>query len=119
MEDEQYAVIYGYLEHVTYPAGLTKLKIFVLRIYRSYRNYKLFKDKLFYKYVGKYVEAVPLKDESAVSVARGIYKVYCRQGAPVHIISDQGKEFVNQVAIYNSYIFMSMHAWLCTYDIHM
>ena len=33
MEDEQYvARIYGYLEHVTYPAGLTKLKILVLRI---------------------------------------------------------------------------------------
>ena len=38
-----------------------------------------------------------LKDKSAVSVARGIYKVHCRQGAPVHIINDQGKEFVNQV----------------------
>ena len=36
-----------------------------------------------------YVEAVPLKDKSAVSVARGIYEVYCRQGAPVHVISDQ------------------------------
>ena len=27
--------------------------------------------------------------KSAVSVARGIYEVYCRQGAPVYIISDQ------------------------------
>ena len=26
----------------------------------------------------------------------GYYKVYCRQGAPVSIICDQGKEFVNQ-----------------------
>ena len=33
MEDEQYVAIYGYLEYVIYPAGLTKLKIlFVLHI---------------------------------------------------------------------------------------
>ena len=76
MEDEQYVAIYGYLEHVTYPAGLTKWKIFVLRIARSCKNYKA----SCFKYVGTYVEAVPLKDKSAVSVARGIYvrEVYCR-----------------------------------------
>ena len=27
-----FSAIYGYLEHVTYPAGLTKSKIFVLRM---------------------------------------------------------------------------------------
>ena len=48
-------------------------------------------------YFSKYVEAVPIPDKTAVSVAQGIYKVYCRQGAPVSIICDQGKEFVNQV----------------------
>ena len=32
----------------------------------------------------KYVE-----DKFAVSVVRGIYKVYCRQDAPAHIISNQ------------------------------
>ena len=32
MEDEQYVAIYGFLEHVTYPAGLMTSKIFVLRI---------------------------------------------------------------------------------------
>ena len=57
-----------------------------------------------YKYVltmtdhfSKYVEAVPIPDKTALSVAQVIYKVYCRQRAPVSIISDQGKEFVNQV----------------------
>ena len=45
----------------------------------------------------KNVEAVPLEDKSAISVAKGIFKVYCRQGAPVHCICDQGKEFVNKV----------------------
>ena len=49
-------------------------------------------------YFTKYVEAVPIIDKSGISVARGIYKIYCRQGAPVHIITDQGKEFVNQVS---------------------
>lgn len=48
-------------------------------------------------YFSKYVEAIPIKDKSAQSVARGIYKIYCRHGAPVHIISDQGREFINQV----------------------
>lgn len=48
-------------------------------------------------YFSKYVEAVPIPDKSAISVARAIHKVYCRHGAPVSVICDQGKEFVNQV----------------------
>ena len=40
-------------------------------------------------YFSKYVEAVLLKDKSTVPVVRGIYEVYCRQGAPVCMISDQ------------------------------
>ena len=48
-------------------------------------------------YFSKYVEATPIINKSANSVAKGIYKIYCQQGAPVHIITDQGKEFVNQV----------------------
>lgn len=50
-------------------------------------------------YFSKFVEAVAIEDKSAFSVARGIYKVYCRQGAPMHIICDQGKEFINKVFI--------------------
>ena len=38
-----------------------------------------------------------MEDKSAISVAKGIFKIYCRQGAPVHCICDQGKEFVNKV----------------------
>jgi hypothetical protein len=49
-------------------------------------------------YFSKYVEAIPLKDKSAVSVAKCIYKVYCRHGAPVSLICDQGKEFINHVS---------------------
>ena len=50
-------------------------------------------------YFSKYVEAIPLKDKSAISVAKSIYKVYCRHGAPVSLICDQGKEFINNVSI--------------------
>ena len=35
-------------------------------------------------YFSKYVEAIPIPDKSADSAAKGIYKIYCRQGAPVH-----------------------------------
>ena len=75
-------------------------------------------------YFSKYVEAVPIKDKSAISVARGIYEVYCRQGAPVHIISDQGKEFVNKVYIYIytysnvSLVRVAMYGYVCSYDMH-
>ncbi len=60
-------------------------------------------------YFSKYVEAVPIPDKSALSVAQGIYKVYCRQGAPVSIICDQGKEFVNQVRSCNYTNHMNIH----------
>lgn len=49
-------------------------------------------------YFSKYVEAVPIPDKSAVSVAKGIYKIYCRHGAPVSLICDQGREFINNVS---------------------
>ena len=48
-------------------------------------------------YFTKYVEATPVPDKSADKVAKGLYSTYYRHGAPVHIISDQGREFVNQV----------------------
>ena len=50
-------------------------------------------------YFSKYVEAIPLPDKSALSVAKALYKTYCRHGAPAHIISDQGRDFVNQVRL--------------------
>ena len=75
MEGEQYAAIYGYLEHITYPAGSINEIEDICIVYKSCKNFKLLKGKLFYKYVGKYAEAVPLK-ESAVSVVRGIYATF-------------------------------------------
>ena len=48
-------------------------------------------------YFTKYVEAVPIPNKSAEAVAQGLYTTYCRHGAPAHVISDQGGEFVNKV----------------------
>lgn len=48
-------------------------------------------------YYSKYIEAIPLPDKSASSVAKGHYKTYCQHRAPAHIISDQGSDFVNQI----------------------
>lgn len=48
-------------------------------------------------YFSKWVEAVALLDKSAQCVAQAIFKVYCRHGAPQSIITDQGREFINQV----------------------
>lgn len=48
-------------------------------------------------YFNKWVEAFPLLDKSASSIAHAIYSAYCWHGAPVDIITDQGREFVNQV----------------------
>ena len=48
-------------------------------------------------YFTKWVEAFALPDKSALSVAQALYKAYCRHGSPVNIITDQGREFVNEV----------------------
>lgn len=56
-------------------------------------------------YFSKWVEAVALPNKSALCVAQAIFKVYCRHGAPQSIITDQGKEFINQVLIFKCSIF--------------
>ena len=48
-------------------------------------------------YFSKWVEAFPLCEKSAICVASALYTAYCRHGAPSEIITDQGREFVNQV----------------------
>ena len=54
-------------------------------------------------YFSKWVEAYPIPSKSATNVAQAIYAAYCRHGAPVSIITDQGREFVNQVCVYDHY----------------
>ena len=44
----------------------------------------------------KHVEAIPLSNKSAEAMTYGLYKTYCRHGAPPHVISDQG-DFFNKV----------------------
>ena len=56
-------------------------------------------------YFTKWVEAFAIPDKTAYSVATAIYTAYCRHGAPSSIITDQGKEFVNEVCLYLHYIF--------------
>ena len=51
-------------------------------------------------YFSKCVEAFPLPNKPASCVAQAIYAAYCRYGVPNSIITDQGREFVNQVCIY-------------------
>ena len=45
----------------------------------------------------KYTEAAGIPDKSALSVANFIYTITCRLGCMDTIITDQGKEFVNEI----------------------
>ena len=38
----------------------------------------------------RWIETRPLRMKEAREVARGLFSIYCRQGAPVQIISDNG-----------------------------
>ena len=49
-------------------------------------------------YFSKWVEAFPLPDKTALNVAQAVYTCYCRHGSPNNIITDQGREFVNEVS---------------------
>lgn len=47
----------------------------------------------------KWVVAYPLKDKSGPSVGKALVKMFHTYGPPVKMITDQGREFVNQVNI--------------------
>ncbi|KAL5516584.1 hypothetical protein EMCRGX_G001959 [Ephydatia muelleri] len=49
-------------------------------------------------YFSKWPEGAPLKDKTAVGVADFLFTVFCRHGWPDIIISEQGREFVNQLS---------------------
>ena len=53
----------------------------------------------------KWIETRPLRSKDAEEVARGLFSFYCRQGAPVQIISDNGTKFTNKIskAIHDAY----------------
>ena len=45
----------------------------------------------------EYMQFVTLHSKEAKEVSKGIHSIYCRQGAPVQIISDNGTEFTNKI----------------------
>ncbi|KAJ1131535.1 hypothetical protein NDU88_009871, partial [Pleurodeles waltl] len=49
-------------------------------------------------YFSKWVEAFPLKTKTAAEVASRLLSMYLRHGSPKRVLSDQGREFVNQVS---------------------
>ena len=49
-------------------------------------------------YFSKWSEAKPVQDKTAPTVARFLYEMICRHGCFKTQISDQGREFVNQVS---------------------
>ena len=53
-------------------------------------------------YFTKWVEAYPLRDKSADSVVKCLHDIFFRHGASKCILTDQGREFVNQVIIHFS-----------------
>ena len=57
-------------------------------------------------YFSKWPESAPHKDKTAVDYVNFLFTVFCRHGRPDTIISDQGREFVNQISrvILNSFM---------------
>lgn len=49
-------------------------------------------------YFTKWTEAAPLPDKCAAGVVKLIYSVMCHHGCPKVLITDQGREFVNEVS---------------------
>ena len=46
----------------------------------------------------KWIETRPLKTKNARDVATGVFSIYCRQGAPVQIVTDNGRGFTNTIS---------------------
>ena len=61
-------------------------------------------------YFNKWVdEAFPIPNKSAEYVAEPLFRAYCRHGAPLEVISDQGRKFVNQVFLGILYSLVSVN----------
>lgn len=64
-------------------------------------------------YVSKWPKAGSLPDKTALGIAVFLFSLLSSWVAEV-IISDQGREFVNEVSRYTFCSHVSMHACLCT-----
>ena len=52
-------------------------------------------------YLTKWPEAIPIPNKKAPTVAQAyVTQIICRHGAPESILTDQGKEFVNEVLLF-------------------
>ena len=56
-------------------------------------------------YYTKWAEAGALRNKSAIEAAQFLYSLFCRHGLPVHVMSDQGREFDNNL---NKELFTAM-----------
>ena len=66
-------------------------------------------------YFTKWVEAAPLPDKSAASVAQFIYSVMRRHGCPEVLSTDQDREFVNELSQELHSITQTEHRITCAY----
>ena len=55
-----------------------------------------------HRLVFEWPEAAPLPDKTALGVADFLFSLFCRHSWPERVISDQGREFVNEVSRYGS-----------------
>ena len=67
-------------------------------------------------YTSKWPEAKPLKGKFAEGVAEFMYELVCHHGATKFHISDQGREFVNQVCVNSCSYTMFMYIFSLVYD---
>ena len=67
-------------------------------------------------YTSKWPESKPLKGKFAEGVAEFMYELVCHHGAAKIHISDQGREFVNQVCVNSCSYTMYMHIFSLVYD---
>ena len=67
-------------------------------------------------YTSKWPESKPLKGKFAEGVAEFMYKLVCHHGAAKIHISDQGREFVNQVCVNSCLYSVYMYIFNLVYD---
>ena len=49
-------------------------------------------------YFTKWVEAFPIPNKAAGDVAMCLVKIFCRHGLQMKVLTDQGREFSNEVS---------------------
>lgn len=64
-------------------------------------------------YYSKWVEAYALKSKTAAEVAEHICAIIYRHGCPRRILSDQGREFVNEASEHVNYLIFEIVFRIC------